>query len=318
MTTAPRRTPHRLGDLFRLFIASLLTGVVIGAIGSMFRAALTLLSSVREMLTEQARATPLEGACAVVIGTGIAVILARWLVVRFAPIAAGSGVQHVEAVMRGESQPAGLAVVPVKFFGGLLAIGAGLPLGREGPTVQMGAVVGDTLAALIVSDPETRPAVEAAGAGAGLAVAFNAPLGGTVFVFEELTRNFVPRQVLAALAAASVAMAIMRLGLGEQALFAAGTASDQPLAQLPFHFALGAVLGLVGAGYGWLTTAFLDVVEWMRRVPSLLKAGVIGMIVAATGHMNPVTGAVTQEVIDVLAVLNALRAAFPPKVISDL
>ncbi len=253
----------------------------------MFRAALTLLSSVREMLTEQARATPLEGACAVVIGTGIAVILARWLVVRFAPIAAGSGVQHVEAVMRGESQPAGLAVVPVKFFGGLLAIGAGLPLGREGPTVQMGAVVGDTLAALIVSDPETRPAVEAAGAGAGLAVAFNAPLGGTVFVFEELTRNFVPRQVLAALAAASVAMAIMRLGLGEQALFAAGTASDQPLAQLPFHFALGAVLGLVGAGYGWLTTAFLDVVEWMRRVPSLLKAGVIGMIVGLTGWFLP-------------------------------
>jgi cation transport ATPase len=42
------------------------------------------------------------------------------------------------------------------------------------------------------------------------------------------------------------------------------------------------------------------------------------MIIAATGHLSPVTGAVTQEVIDVLAVLNALRAAFPPKVMSDL
>jgi CIC family chloride channel protein len=82
-------------------------------------------------------------------------------------------------------------------------------------------------------------------------------------------------------------MAVMRLGLGEQSLFAAGTSTDQPLAQLPFHFALGAVLGLVGAGYGWLTTAFLDVVEWLRRVPSLLKAGVIGMIVGATGWFLP-------------------------------
>jgi P-type E1-E2 ATPase len=49
-----------------------------------------------------------------------------------------------------------------------------------------------------------------------------------------------------------------------------------------------------------------------------MTLSVIGMIVAATGHLSPVSGAITQEVIDVLAVLNALRAAFPPKVISDL
>jgi cation transport ATPase len=49
-----------------------------------------------------------------------------------------------------------------------------------------------------------------------------------------------------------------------------------------------------------------------------MTLSVIGMIVAATGHLSPVAGAITQEVIDVLAVLNALRAAFPPKVISDV
>jgi cation transport ATPase len=49
-----------------------------------------------------------------------------------------------------------------------------------------------------------------------------------------------------------------------------------------------------------------------------MTLSVIGMIFAATGHLSPVSGAITQEVIDVLAVLNALRAAFPPKVISDL
>jgi heavy metal translocating P-type ATPase len=49
-----------------------------------------------------------------------------------------------------------------------------------------------------------------------------------------------------------------------------------------------------------------------------MALSVIGMIFAATGHLSPVSGAITQEVIDVLAVLNALRAAFPPKVINDL
>jgi cation transport ATPase len=49
-----------------------------------------------------------------------------------------------------------------------------------------------------------------------------------------------------------------------------------------------------------------------------MALSVIGMVFAATGHLSPVSGAVSQEVIDVLAVLNALRAALPPKVIFDL
>ncbi len=67
--------------------------------------------------------------------------LARLLVVKFAPTAEGSGVQRVEAVFSGEVQPASSSV-PVKFVGGLLAMGSGLALGREGPTVQMGASFG--------------------------------------------------------------------------------------------------------------------------------------------------------------------------------
>jgi heavy metal translocating P-type ATPase len=68
---------------------------------------------------------------------------------------------------------------------------------------------------------------------------------------------------------------------------------------------------------------FMHISRWMRSIALQSAIGgmvlsVVGMIFAATGHLNPVAGAIGQEVIDVLAVLNALRAAFPPKVISDI
>lgn len=85
--------------------------------------------------------------------------------------------------MRGEAERAPLLVLPVKFFGGLLAIGAGLALGREGPTVQMGSTIGAWIAnrcRMVVADVR---AMQATLAGAGLAVAFNAPVGRALFVF---------------------------------------------------------------------------------------------------------------------------------------
>jgi chloride channel protein, CIC family len=275
------------GDLLRIVVASAVTGLAVGVLGSLFRAALELAQRWREELTAQAHATPVTGFLATIAAVAAAALLARWLVVRFAPIAAGSGVQHVEAVMRGEAEPAGLAVVPVKFFGGLLAIGAGLPLGREGPTVQMGAAIGNAIAAPIFGASADRRAVVAAGAGTGLAVAFNAPIGGSVFVFEELTRSFIERQMLAALAAAAGAMAIMRVALGNTQLFEAGAPFNQPLAQLPYHFVVGAALGLVGAAYALLTTAFLNAADDFRWAPSLVRAGAIGIAVGACGWFSP-------------------------------
>jgi CIC family chloride channel protein len=110
--------------------------------------------------------------------------LARFLVVRYAPIAEGSGVQRVEAVLAGEVEPVPYAVVPVKFFGGVIAIGSGLALGREGPTVQMGAALSRFISRLLTEDDQDNKVIGAAGAGAWLAVAFNAPVGGSIFVFE--------------------------------------------------------------------------------------------------------------------------------------
>src|SRR3954465_14969633 len=149
-----------------------------------------------------------------VLVAAVLVALAAWMVQRFAPLAAGSGGQHVEAVMRGEAPPAPFAVLPVKFAGGVLAIGSGLALGREGPTVQMGATIGAQMAQRsALNDPAVR-VVQSAAAGAGLAVAFNTPLGGVAFVFEELSRRFSTSLMVATLAACTAAELVARLILG--------------------------------------------------------------------------------------------------------
>src|SRR5215472_7859533 len=194
--------------------ASLATGLLIGGVGGAFRLLLIKADDVRDEIVLWAHKWPYGGWLVPVALGLVGAVVARWLVVRFAPNAEGSGVQRVEAVFNGEVKPAPHGILLVKVFGGLLAMGSGLALGREGPTVQMGASLSSLISRFLVKQDEDAAVVMAAGAGAGLAVAFNAPVGGSVFVFEELTSTFTPWLLMGTLAAATFAVWTMRLFLG--------------------------------------------------------------------------------------------------------
>ncbi|MEI6225883.1 MAG: chloride channel protein, partial [Deltaproteobacteria bacterium] len=172
-----------------LAVGALLAGAVTGLLGSLFRMALDATHGVRGSLIDWARQWPSFGWLVPVVGAAVAAALARALV-RISPLAAGSGVQHVEAVARGQSEPAGFPTIPVKFAGGILAIGSGLALGREGPSVQMGAVLGHQVGRLLRLPARDQVLLLTAAAGSGLGVAFNAPTGGAMFVFEEVWHAF--------------------------------------------------------------------------------------------------------------------------------
>src|SRR5262249_56414132 len=132
----------------------------------------------RNGLIDWAHGQAVGGFIIVVSVCAAATIAAAWLVRRFAPHASGSGIPHVEAVLEGQLPPAPVGLVPVKFFGGILSIGSGLALGREGPGVQMGAGIAVFMGRLCgLGGPECRVLL-AAGSGAGLATAFNAPIAG--------------------------------------------------------------------------------------------------------------------------------------------
>src|SRR5262249_27279875 len=182
-------------------------------IGVTFRFALQWADRLRGTVIAWAHGGAFAGFLFVIVLCAVGTAVAAWLVRRYSPHAAGSGIPHVESVVDGELSPAPYRLIPVKFFGGLLAIGSGLALGREGPSVQMGASVAHFLARLVRRNEEGCRSVLAAWAGSGLATAFNAPIAGAVFVLEELVRRFDIRIAIVTFGASTGAIAVARLFL---------------------------------------------------------------------------------------------------------
>src|SRR5262249_8174674 len=168
------------GSLLVLALLALIVGAAAGLVGAIFRLTLQQADRLRDALIAWAQGERLAGFLIVVVTCAAAALIAAWMVRRFSPHASGSGLPHREAGVNEESPQAPFHLLWVKFCGGALAIGSGLALGREGPSVQMGASVADLVGKACRREwPDCRVLL-AAGAGAGLATAFNAPMAGAV------------------------------------------------------------------------------------------------------------------------------------------
>lgn len=267
-------------------LTAIVAGVAIGFIGGAFRWCLQTADRWRIDLVDWAHELPGPGwlvpMAAAAVGATLAALIVRWV-----PLAAGSGIQHVEAVYRGDARPPLLILLPAKFIGGVLSIGSGLVLGREGPTVHMGAAIGAEAARRAkLPDPDIRMMQTAVG-GAGLAVAFNAPIGGTLFALEEVTKSFRWQTVLATLFAAAAAVGCMRFILGNEPDFFVEAIAAPALAWLPLFVAFGLLTGCLGAAYNRLVLWFLDHVGGLRRIPAIAKAAVIGAIIGLAMFVYP-------------------------------
>ncbi len=304
----------RDGSLLGLALLALIAGAATGIVGALFRLSLEQADHLRDALITRAHGQAASGFILVVSLCAAAAALATSLVRRYAPQASGSGIPYVEAVLHHDLPPAPFLLIPVKFIGGLLAIGSGLALGREGPSVQMGASLGHLVGTIFRRSGLDCRVLIAAGAGAGLATAFNAPIAGAIFVLEELVQRFEHRIAIAALGASATAIAVGRVFLGDAPDFHVASISSAYTGAKPLYYVLGALAGLFAIAYNRAILATMAIADRLHRQPAEFRAGIVGLVVGILAWFAPdlVGGgdAITQGVLAGGAMLTAVPAAF--------
>jgi chloride channel protein, CIC family len=290
MKSNPEQTGEqneRPGGLLALALLAPIVGTMSGFLGAIFRLALERADNLRNAAIIWGHGPNVFRMFIVVAACAGGAALAAWMVRRFSPAASGSGIPHVEAVLEGELHEAPYHVIPVKFFGGLLAIGSGLALGREGPSVQMGASIARFVGKTFKRNwPDCR-VLMAAGAGAGLATAFNSPIAGALFVLEELVKRFEPRIAIVALGTSSSAIVVARFFLGDMPDFHVQALAYPSNVMKPLFFVLGVLAGIAAIAYNRAILGALSAVDRLHHWPVELRAAIIGGAVGMLAWFAP-------------------------------
>lgn len=181
-----------------------------------------------------------------------------YLLYRFFPDARGSGVPQTKAALYAREGRISLGTVIGKFFCTSATLASGIPLGREGPAVQVGAGISSVLGQFLGLRPEKIKALVPVGAAAAIAAAFNTPLAAVLFALEEVVGDLHAPVLGSVVLASATSWAMLRLLLGNNPLF------QVPQYQLvnPWELAIYAVLGVAG---GLVSVIFTKLLLGMRE-----------------------------------------------------
>ncbi|MGI2819470.1 H(+)/Cl(-) exchange transporter ClcA [Vibrio fluvialis] len=251
-----------------VLLLSLIVGILAGLVGTYFEHAVRLVSETRTewLKSEIGSMLPLWLA-AFIISAALAFI-GYFLVHRFAPEAAGSGIPEIEGAMDGMRPVRWWRVLPVKFFGGMGALGSGMVLGREGPTVQMGGAIGRMVTDIFrIKNDDTRHSLLASGAAGGLSAAFNAPLAGIMFVIEEMRPQFryTLISVRAVIISSVAANIVFRMINSQEAVITMPQYQAPSLPTLGLFLLLGMLFGVFGVLFNHLVTVAQDIFVKIHR-----------------------------------------------------
>jgi len=222
----------------------------------------------------------LAGSLVVIVTTSLAV---GFLLTKFAPEASGSGIPQLKAAFWKDFGAVPWRVVWVKYVAGVLSIGGGCSLGREGPSVQLAGGVASNLAGLLGEAKQKRRAAAAAGAAAGLAAAFNTPLAAVTFVLEEIIAD-LNSALLGSVLLASVIGAFVVHGLvGKQPAFALSGVEASSWLTYGLTPVVAAVAALVGVVFQKWTMGLRARRKEFRRVPAWGRPALGAVITWALG-----------------------------------
>jgi CIC family chloride channel protein len=232
----------------------LILALVIGVLTGLAIVAFILLTERMGMRLYPAGGAPWRRLLFPVVGSlGIGYLLFRYF-----PNARGSGVPQTKAALFAREGRITLRTVLGKFFCTSATLTSGIPLGREGPSVQVGAGISSVLGRFLGLRPEKVKALLPAGAAAAIAAAFNTPLAAVLFSLEEIVGDLHAPVLGSVVLASATSWVVLRLLLGNDPLF------KVPQYQLvhPLEFAIYALLGIAG---GLVSVAFTKLLLGMRE-----------------------------------------------------
>ena len=238
---------HREDQVF------LVLALVIGALTGLAVVAFILLTERLGMRLYPVGSAPWRRVMFPVVGSlGIGYFLFRYF-----PDARGSGVPQTKAALYAREGRITLRTLLGKFFCTSATLASGIPLGREGPSVQVGAGIASVLARYLGLSPEKVKALVPVGAAAAIAAAFNTPLAAVLFSLEEIVGDLHAPVLGAVVLASATSWVVLRLLLGNSPLF------KVPQYQLvhPLELVIYAVLGVAG---GLVSVAFTKLLLGMR------------------------------------------------------
>lgn len=271
----------------RLLLEGLAVGLGAGISISIFRYLLAGSEILRPVIYHNLREALADGQwqwLALYILSFIIIAYLLKLIVAREPMCTGSGIPQIKGILQGDMSMRWFSVLWSKIIGGVLAIGAGMSLGREGPSVQIGACVGQGLSQTSRRTRFESRILMTAGAGAGLAAAFNAPLAGVIFGLEEMQKTISPALLLTGITASITAATVTEVVFGMSPVFSMGYLLPLPLNLFDVLVAAGIVIGLLGRlfnialAYSLNTYSRLGLSGMKKPIVPLAVAGILGFV----------------------------------------
>ncbi|MBQ9058487.1 MAG: chloride channel protein [Atopobiaceae bacterium] len=266
---------------FHMVVEGLIVGIAAGATITLYRLALAAAeTSLRQFVGNAAGNVVLMLVWALCLSAMLLMVI---LLVSWEPDAAGSGIPQTQAEIMGRVHQNWWRVIVAKFSAGTITALAGLSLGREGPSVQLGAMAGKGVAqALRREDNEERICVSC-GAAAGMSAAFHAPLTGVMFALEEMHRSFNAPLIIAVMCSCVASDFLVSQVLGMSPVLELSLSGLIPLSSYLLVILLGILAGIFGAFHNtgmFLVKSLFDRLGSTHKALKLAVAFMLSGIVA--------------------------------------